>query len=117
MAFDPDLAARIRTLLADEPLLGERRMFGGVAFLIGGHMAVVASNQGGLMLRVDPGAAAELVASTAARHAQMRGSTMRGWVRVAGEDLDADDELRPWVELGVRTARALPPKTASSARR
>ncbi|QYG94907.1 TfoX/Sxy family protein [Iamia sp. SCSIO 61187] len=110
MAYDEGLAARIRDLLQPEPGITERAMFGGLAFLVDGNMAVTASGQGGAMVRVDPADAERLVASTPAEPMEMRGRPMGGWLRVAGPDLDDDDALEAWVGRGVATARALPPK-------
>lgn len=100
----------MRALLAGEPSLTEQRMFGGLAFLIGGNMAVAASGQGGLLVRVDPGQADDLVATTNARPMEMRGRPMRGWLRVDGDAVRDERQLAHWVELGVRYARSLPPK-------
>src|SRR5262245_55304020 len=99
----------MRDELASEPDVTERRMFGGLAFLVAGDMAIGASGQGGAMVRVGPDAHDELVASTPAEPMEMRGRPMRGWLRIASADL-AGDELAPWVARGVATARALPPK-------
>ncbi len=106
-----ELAERVRDLLRHEPALTEQRMFGGVAFLIGGNMAVAASAQGGLLVRVDPAQAAALLASTDARPMEMRGREMQGWLRVGGDALDSPRELDRWVQLGADYARSLPPKT------
>src|SRR5204862_3950360 len=100
MAYDEKLAARIRDLMAAEPDLTEKKMFGGLAFLIGGNMAVAASGQGGLMVRVDPEKSHELVATTPAELMEMRGRSMKGWLRVGSNDLHADSELARWIELG-----------------
>jgi TfoX/Sxy family transcriptional regulator of competence genes len=110
MAYDEELAGRIRALVAAEPRLTEKKMFGGLAFLVGGHMAVAASGQGGLLVRIDPIDSDELVASTNARLMEMRGREMAGWLRVESDDVRTDDELRPWVERGLAFARALPAK-------
>ena len=110
MAYDEVLAARIRELTAAEPGLTERKMFGGLAFLIRGNMAVAASGQGGILVRVDPSELDKLVEKTNAQHMVMRGRAMRGWLRVAPEDLDANGELARWVELGMTRVRSLPPK-------
>ena len=85
MAYDEDLANRIRELVGMEPGLTEKKMFGGLAFLIGGNMAVAASGQGGLMLRVDPNETAKLLAKPHARPLEMRGRQMEGWLRVDDE--------------------------------
>ena len=110
MAYDEELARRIRELIADEPGLTEKRMFGGLAFLIGGNMAVSASGQGGLLVRVDPAQSEELVASSLARLFEMRGRQMQGWLRVDTEHLGTAKELGRWVELGTSFARSLPAK-------
>ena len=111
MAYDEELAGRIRTLTADEPAVTEQRMFGGLAFLVGGNMAVAASGQGGLMVRVDPAESDALVSDSPARLMEMRGRPMRGWLRVDADDVAADDELAAWVARGVSFARSLPAKT------
>ena len=106
MPYDDALAQRIRDVVGDEPGLTEKKMFGGLAFLIGGNMAVAASGQGGLLVRVDPEEGERLVATTDARPMEMRGRAMAGWLRV---DPPAA-ELPQWVERGVAYARTLPPK-------
>ncbi len=108
MAYDEQLAARIRELVGSEPGLTEKRMFGGLAFLIGGNMAVSASGQGGLLLRCDPAQTDELVKKPHAARFEMRGRAMDGWLRV---DATTEEELRDWVRIGVAYARSLPPKT------
>jgi TfoX/Sxy family transcriptional regulator of competence genes len=110
MAYDEELAGRIRELLADEPDLTEKKMFGGLAFLIGGNMAVGASGQGGILVRVDPEESDALVAKTKASPMEMRGRQMQGWLRVAANDLGSKRELTKWVELGRTYARSLPAK-------
>jgi TfoX/Sxy family transcriptional regulator of competence genes len=110
MAYDEQLAARIRELIAGEPGLDEKKMFGGLAFLIGGNMAVSASGQGGLMVRVDPAESDALVAGSYARPVVMRGREMQGWLRVDGEHVRTEPELAAWVERGVAFARSLPAK-------
>jgi hypothetical protein len=110
MAYDEQLAARIRQTLGDQPGLTEQQMFGGLAFLIGGNMAVAASGQGGILVRVDPDESDELASSTAAYPMEMRGKRMAGWLRVDPGDVAGDDGLRPWVERGAAYARSLPPK-------
>ena len=108
MAYDEELAARIRELIGDEPT--EQKMFGGLAFLIGGNMAIAASGQGGLLVRVDPDQSDELAATTSARPMEMRGREMAGWLRVDSDDVQDQAELARWVELGTTYARSLPAK-------
>jgi len=110
MAYDEELAGRIRELVVDEPALTEKKMFGGLAFLVGGNMAVAASGQGGLMVRVDPAESDALVDSSAARLVVMRGREMPGWLRVDPEHLRTKKELAAWVTRGVSFARTLPAK-------
>jgi hypothetical protein len=110
VAYDEDLANRIRDLIFDEPNLTEKKMFGGLAFLIGGNMAVSASGQGGILLRVDPQKSDALVDKTNARVAIMRGRPMQGWLRIGPEDLRTKRQLAKWVELGTAYARSLPAK-------
>jgi TfoX/Sxy family transcriptional regulator of competence genes len=110
MAYDEELVDRIRELLRGERGLTEKKMFGGLAFLIGGNMAVAASGQGGVLVRVDPAQSDRLVATTKARLMEMRGRRMRGWLRVDPEDLRTKRQLSKWVELGTTYARSLPPK-------
>jgi hypothetical protein len=110
MAYDIDLAVRIRELLAGEPDVTEMKMFGGLAFLIGGNMAVAASGQGGVMVRVEPAGSDTLVATTNARIVEMRGRAMPGWLRVDPDHLRTNSELAKWVTLGTEYARSLPAK-------
>ena len=110
MAYDEDLADRIRELVGGEAGLTEQKMFGGLAFLIGGNMAVAASGHGGLLVRVDPARSDALVETTNARPMEMRGRPMQGWLRVAPEDVRGDRQLASWVELGTSYARSLPAK-------
>ena len=110
MAYDEELANRIRALIGGEPGLTEQKMFGGLAFLIGGNMAVAASGQGGALVRVDPAQSDTLLATTNARLREMRGRQMQGWLRVDPDDLRTERELARWVELGTAYARSLPAK-------
>ena len=110
MAYDEDLANRIRELMADEPNITEKKMFGGLAFLIGGNMSVAASGQGGLLLRVDPESTDALLAKPHARPFEMRGREMQGWLRVDPEGLRTMRQLGPWVKRGIAYARSLPAK-------
>jgi TfoX/Sxy family transcriptional regulator of competence genes len=110
MAYDEDLANRIRELLASEPELSEKQMFGGLAFLIAGNMSVSASGQGGLLLRCEPAETDALLGKPHARVFEMRGRTMDGWLRVDAEGVRTKAQLERWVALGVSYARKLPPK-------
>ena len=110
MAYDEDLANRIRELIAAEEGVTEQRMFGGLAFLVGGNMAVAASGQGGLMVRVEPDATDALLAKPHARRFEMRGREMQGWLRVDAEGVRTKRQAEPWVRRGVAYARSLPPK-------
>ncbi len=110
MAYDQDLADRIRELVATESGLTEKRMFGGLAFLINGNMAVSASGQGGLLVRVAPDQTDALVAKPHAEPFVMRGREMQGWLRVDAEGVRTKRELERWVARGVKYARELPPK-------
>ena len=110
MAYDEDLANRVRELLAGEAGVTEKKMFGGLAFLIGGNMSVAASGQGGLMVRVAPEETDALVAKQHARPFEMRGREMQGWVRVDEEGVRTKRQLEPWVKRGVGYARSLPAK-------
>ena len=106
MAYDEELAGRIRGLVAGEPGLEEKKMFGGLGFMVGGNMAVAASGQGGLLVRVDPAESDALVASTPAYPMEMRGRQMAGWLRLDSEHV-AGAELDAWLERGVAYARSL----------
>jgi TfoX/Sxy family transcriptional regulator of competence genes len=110
MAYDEELAERIRAQVAGERDLTEQKMFGGLAFLIGGNMAIAASGQGGVLVRADPEQSDELVASSEAYLMEMRGREMRGWLRVDAEHVRTDSKLAKWVELGTAYARSLPAK-------
>ena len=111
MAYDEDLADRIRELVATEKDLTEQKMFGGLAFLIGGNMAVAASGQGGILVRVDPAASPKLVSKTKAEPMVMRGRAMDGWLRVDAEHVREKRQLAAWVKRGVTYARSLPAKS------
>ena len=113
MPYDPDLADRIRELLATEEGVVEKKMFGGLAFLIGGHLAIGASGQGGIMVRVEPAETEELLATTAATPMVMRGRDLDGWVRVGADDVRTKRQLSAWSTRGVAYARSLPPKPPS----
>lgn len=110
MAYDEDLAHRVRELLTGESAVDEKKMFGGLAFLIGGHMAVAASGQGGLLVRVEPSQLEMLLATTAASPMVMAGREVKGWIRVDGETVRTRRELARWVETATTCVRALPAK-------
>ncbi|MFZ0218558.1 MAG: TfoX/Sxy family protein [Candidatus Dormiibacterota bacterium] len=111
MPYDQALAERVRGLLGAESGLTEKKMFGGLAFLVTGNMAVAASGNGGLMVRVDPEAGARLVDSTTAEAVVMRGRAMSGWLAITSADVAEEHDLRDWVRRGVDFARSLPAKT------
>jgi TfoX/Sxy family transcriptional regulator of competence genes len=110
MAYDEDLADRIRELVGRERELTEKKMFGGLAFLINGNMSVAASGQGGVLVRVDPDEGDRLVAKTKAEPMVMRGRSMSGWLRVPADAVRTKPQLKKWVDLGVGYARSLPKK-------
>jgi TfoX/Sxy family transcriptional regulator of competence genes len=110
MAYDEHLADRIRELIASEKGLTEQKMFGGLAFLIGGNMAIAASGGGGILVRVDPATSDRLIATTKAQPMVMRGREMQGWLRVDADDVRTKRQLATWVERGAAYARSLPKK-------
>ena len=110
MACDEELAERIRHAVDGEGGVSEQRMFGGLAFLVNGNMAVAASGQGGLMLRVDPAESEALTQGPDAERIVMRGRAMDGWLRVGVDALGSESDLLRWVDIGVTYARSLPPK-------
>ena len=110
MAYDEQLADRIRALVEGEAGLTEKKMFGGLAFLIGGNMAVAASGQGGLLVRADPATSHDLLASRGVRPMEMRGRQMQGWLRVDTEAVRTKRQLEKWVRRGAGYARTLPAK-------
>jgi TfoX/Sxy family transcriptional regulator of competence genes len=110
VAYDEDLADRIREIVRDESSLTEKRMFGGLAFLINGNMAVSASGQGGLLLRVDPADTPTLVERPEASRFAMRGREMDGWLRIEPSGLTTKRQLKSWISRGVGYARSLPAK-------
>ncbi len=114
VAFDEDLAGRIRELIRRERALSEKRMFGGLAFLIGGNMAISASGQGGLLVRVDPGKSDTLSGGPHVEVAIMRGRAMPGWLRVDADGVKTKPQLQRWVDEGVAYARSLPGKPSNS---
>jgi TfoX/Sxy family transcriptional regulator of competence genes len=110
VAYDEDLADRLRALLATEHDVTEKKMFGGLAFLVGGNMSVSASGQGGLLLRCDPEDTDTLIGQPGVGRFEMRGRAMNGWLRVEPEAVETSEELERWVAVGVGYARSLPPK-------
>jgi len=110
VVFDEDLADRLRELLGPKHGLTEKRMFGGLAFLIDGNMAIAASGQGGVLVRVDPAETERLVRRPHVQRMTMRGREMDGWVRVAAAGVRTKRQLQAWSTRGVAFARSLPPK-------
>ncbi len=110
MAYDQDLAQRIRNLVAHEPGIVEKQMFGGLAFLVDGNMSVAASGGGGLLLRCAPEQTDDLLDQPGAEHFVMRGRAMTGWLRITGDGVATDEALERWVARGLAYARSLPPK-------
>ncbi|GAB3373194.1 TfoX/Sxy family protein [Micromonospora halotolerans] len=110
MPYDEDLANRVRELLGREPGLAEKRMFGGLAMMVNGNMAVVVRGAGGLMVRVDPAESERLEAEPGAQATEMRGWPMRGWITVDPSACAGDADLARWVDRGVRFAGTLPAK-------
>lgn len=110
VAYDEQLAERLREVLDSEASLSEKRMFGGRAFLINGNMAITASDQGGILVRVDPATSDDLVDSSKAERAIMRGRPLDGWLRVASDHLRTKRQLARWAALGAAFAHSLPPK-------
>jgi hypothetical protein len=114
VSYDVDLAGRIRELVEGEAGLSEKAMFGGLAFLIGGNMAISASGQGGLLIRTDPAKTDALTALPHVSVAVMRGREMPGWLRVDGDGVRTKEELQRWVDEGVAFARSLPAKPSDA---
>jgi TfoX/Sxy family transcriptional regulator of competence genes len=110
VAYDEDLADRIRSIIGADPDVTQKKMFGGLAFLVGGNMAIAASAEGGAMVRVDPQDGDSLIASTPATIVVMRGREMPGWLRIESDHLTADGDLAEWVGRGTSYARSLPAK-------
>jgi TfoX/Sxy family transcriptional regulator of competence genes len=110
VAYDEDLANRIRARMAGESAVTEMKMFGGLAFLISGNMSVTASRQGGLLLRIDPEQTDELLTEPHAEPFVMRGRPIDGWLRVEAEGVKTQAQLERWVARGVGYARSLPAK-------
>jgi TfoX/Sxy family transcriptional regulator of competence genes len=110
VAYDEALAERIRELLRDEGGVTEKKMFGGLAFLVNGNMAIAASGQGGLLVRVDPEESDDLVSKSGARPMEMRGRELPGWLRVDVDAVRTKKQLSAWAQRGVAFAHSLPPK-------
>ena len=110
MAYDKELADRIRALLPSDTAVTEQAMFGGLAFLVGGNMAIAASGQGGVLVRVDPADSEQLMATTTAVPMEMRGRPMRGWLRLGADQVRTKRQLSKWVEVGLEYASSLPSK-------
>lgn len=111
VAYDKELADRIRALLPKDAVVSEQAMFGGLVFLVSGNMAIASSDQGGVMVRVDPADSEQLVATTTAVPMEMRGRPMRGWLRVSADEVGTKRQLAKWVHLGVDYASSLPGMT------
>ena len=109
MAYDEEMAGRIRELLAGEDNMRETKMFGGLAFLVNGNMAISASGRGGVMLRANPAESDKHIAA-GAELMEMRGKAMAGWLRVASDSVKTKAQLQKWVKVGAGYARSLPPK-------
>jgi hypothetical protein len=110
MPYDEDLANRIRELLSDEDAITEKKMFGGLAFLLHGNMSVSASHSGGLLVRIDPADSGAALARPHVALMEMGGRRMQGWVTVAPEGVRSDRDLAEWVQAGTAYAKTLPPK-------
>lgn len=110
MAYDEDLASRLREALAGEDAITEKRMFGGLAFLLHGNMSLSASGRGGLLVRVDPASTDECLALPHAKLMEMGGRTMEGWIAVAAEGCADDAAFQNWVARSLAYVKTLPPK-------
>ena len=110
MAYDEELAERVRRLGEDEPPMTEKKMFGGLGFILDGNMAVAASSQGGLMVRINPDDAERLTSQPGVERFEMKGRAMNGWLHVDGAQLEDDEQLSMWLSIGIDFARSLPPK-------
>lgn len=110
MAYDEELAHRIRAVLASDPGITERSMFGGLGFMVDGKMALAAGSRGALMVRVDPADGDRLAAQDGVEPTVMRGGPIKGWLDVVAGALEDDADLRRWVRTGVDYARSLPAK-------
>lgn len=111
MGYDDHLAGRIREYLCDEPGVVEKSMFGGLAFLVGGHMAVAANSRGALLARVDPDEATDLLTRPGVEPMDMGTRRMRGWLHVEADAIAKDADLAEWIDRGLRIVHDLSPKT------
>lgn len=116
MAYDEELADRVREQLAERADVTETRMFGGLAFMVAGHMTVAASRTGGLLARVDPADAERLMATTDAEPMEMGGRSMAGWLRVPAGSVRTKAQLTKWIKLATTYVATLPPKAPKSSR-
>ncbi len=110
VGYDEVLAERLREVLSSEGGLSEQKMFGGLAFMLHGHMAVAASGQGGLMLRIDPATSDDLTRREGVSLVHMAGRSMSGWLHIEPDVVQGDEALAQWVGRGVEYVRVLPPK-------
>lgn len=113
MSYDEELAGRIRAVLSFTEGVTEQRMFGGVGFMVAGHMVAAASRSGDMMVRLDPALAAELIDGERVRPFIMNGREPAGWLSVEPEAVEGD-QLRLWLERGVAFVRTLPAKERPS---
>ena len=111
MVFDPIIAERIREAVASEPDVSERKMFGGLAFLLRGNMAMAASSKGGLMIRTDPATASGLVDESPAEYVEMSGRQLQGWLHLGAVDIESDHQLAIWINRALDYATTLPSKS------
>ncbi|HEU4361025.1 MAG TPA: TfoX/Sxy family protein [Mycobacterium sp.] len=117
MAYDVDLVFRVREQLTNTPEVHEQAMFGGLAFLVAGRLAVAASGRGGLLVRVDPARVDRLLATGTAQPMQMGGRTIRGWLHIDGDRLRTTRQLARWIAIGIATAESIParrPRTTAA---
>jgi len=110
MAYDEGLAERLREIYADIPFVSEKKMFGGLAFMVDGHMSCGVMSDGQLMLRVGPALYTQTLARPHVRPMDFTGRKMTGFVIVDEAGLTEDTQLRDWVELSLRFVQSLPPK-------
>ena len=110
MAYDESLAERIRELTVDEPPLTEKKMFGGLGFMLDGNMAVTASSRGGLMVRINPDDGDRFTAKPGVELMEMKGRRMKGWLHIDAAQLTSDETLSEWLSVGLDFAATLPPK-------